>query len=136
MAESAFSSIKGRLGEHIRAKKLQNMFQEVRLKVFMYNWPIRGLPMAHARSDQGAGANLLRIRDNQVSHPENEHDDQLWSLALALYVAKEDLTGRKPNPIIVFSGQTSKNRWPELDRPGVRIILEVSSTDRLRDGGF
>lgn len=45
MAESAFSSIKGRLGEHVKAKKLQNMIQEVRLKVFTYNWLIRGLPM-------------------------------------------------------------------------------------------
>ena len=44
--ESAFSSIKGRLGEHIRAKKLANMVQEVRLKVFTYNWLIKGLPMA------------------------------------------------------------------------------------------
>ena len=44
MAESAFSSIKGRLGEHVRAKKLQNMIQEVRLKVFTYNWLITGMP--------------------------------------------------------------------------------------------
>ena len=46
MVESVFSSIKGRLGEHIRAKKLSNMVQEVRLKVFTYNWLIKGLPMA------------------------------------------------------------------------------------------
>jgi Transposase DDE domain len=46
IVESAFSSIKGRLGEHIRAKKLSNMAQEVRLKVFTYNWLIKGLPMA------------------------------------------------------------------------------------------
>ena len=45
IAESAFSSIKGRLGEHVRAKKLQNMVQEVRLKVFTYNWLIRSVPM-------------------------------------------------------------------------------------------
>ena len=45
MAESAFSSIKGRLGEHVRAKKLQNMIQEVRLKVFTYNWLIRSISM-------------------------------------------------------------------------------------------
>jgi len=46
MVKSAFSSIKGRLGEHIRAKKLVNMVQEVRLKVFTYNWLIKGLLMA------------------------------------------------------------------------------------------
>jgi len=45
MAESAFSSIKGRLGEYVRAKKLWNMIQEVKLKVFTYNWLMRGIPM-------------------------------------------------------------------------------------------
>lgn len=45
MAESAFSSIKGRLGEYVRAKKLRNMIQEVRLKVFTYNWLIRSMPI-------------------------------------------------------------------------------------------
>ena len=45
MAESAFSSIKGRLGEYVRAKKIQNMIQEVKLKVFTYNWLIKGTPM-------------------------------------------------------------------------------------------
>lgn len=44
MAESAFSSIKGRLGEYVRAKKLQSMIQEVRLKAFTYNWLIKGVP--------------------------------------------------------------------------------------------
>jgi hypothetical protein len=45
MAESAFSSIKGRLGEYVRAKKIQNTIQEVKLKVFTYNWLIKGTPM-------------------------------------------------------------------------------------------
>jgi hypothetical protein len=45
MTESTFSSIKSRLGEYVRAKKMQNMIQEVKLKVFTYNWLMKGTPM-------------------------------------------------------------------------------------------
>ena len=65
----------------------------------------------------------------KYEHPEKRHDDQFWALCLALHVAKETLVDREPNPIVYSSANSLNARWPELSRPGIRILSEASTRD-------